>query len=110
MLTGRFGNTTGRPYIEGRLYLPRLSVQGDISFLLDTGADGSMLMPADAIRLGVPYDALQGDNEASGIGGTVNCFVEHVVFAFTEPGAAVYVYELAIDIMQFDVTMLDCPS
>jgi hypothetical protein len=37
MLTGRFGDTTGRSYIEGRLSLPRLTISDDISFIIDTG-------------------------------------------------------------------------
>ena len=68
MLTGRFGGTTGRPYIEGRLFLPRLGIDGNISFLLDTGADSSILMPGDALRLKVPYDQLTGDSPAVGLG------------------------------------------
>jgi hypothetical protein len=36
MIEGRFGDTSGRPYIEGRLSLPRLGVVGDISFIFDT--------------------------------------------------------------------------
>lgn len=39
MLRGRFGDTSGRPYLEGRLFLPRLKLQGDISFIVDTGAE-----------------------------------------------------------------------
>lgn len=110
MLTGRFGDTSGRPYMEGRLYLPRLNLQGDISFLVDTGADNSMLMPADAIRIAVPFDRLRGDNEAVGIGGAVHCFVERAILVFTQPNVALYAYELHLDILQFDPTMMDFSS
>ena len=79
MITGRFGDTSGRPFIEARLYLPRLNLSGDVSFLLDTGADASILMPADARRLGVPFNQLEGDNECGGLGGTVHCFVERAL-------------------------------
>jgi hypothetical protein len=46
-IAGRFGDTTGRPYLEGRLVLPRLGKRGDFSFLVDTGADYTYLMPGD---------------------------------------------------------------
>ena len=43
MLEGRFGDTTGRPYVDGRLFvLGRQELNSNISFLVDTGADGSM--------------------------------------------------------------------
>ncbi len=45
MLIGRFGHTSGRPYFEARVVLPHLNVAGNVSFLLDTGADKSLLMP-----------------------------------------------------------------
>lgn len=111
MLKGRFGDTSGRPYMEGRLYFPRLKIQGDISFLLDTGADSSMLMPADAIRIGIPFDQLEGDIEAAGIGGTVHCYPERAVLVFTEPNIAVHAYDIPeLSIMQNDPTLLDLPS
>ena len=110
MITGRFGDTSGRPFIEARLYLPRLNLSGDVSFLLDTGADASILMPADAKRLGLPFNQLEGDNECGGLGGTVHCFVERALLVFSDPKKALYAYELDIDIMHDDPQMEDVPS
>jgi len=94
MINGRFGDTSGRPFFEGRLYLPRLNISGDVSFLLDTGADSSMLMPGDTKRLGITFSDLQGDTECVGVGGTVHYFVERALLVFSDPGKALYVYEL----------------
>jgi hypothetical protein len=47
MLEGRIGILSGAPYIEARISFPRLGLQGLVSFLVDTGADGTVLMPAD---------------------------------------------------------------
>ena len=58
MLQGRFGDTSGRPYLEGRFYIPRLGVQGNISFLVDTGADSTTLLPADANKLNIDHSEL----------------------------------------------------
>lgn len=49
MLRGRFGDTTGAPYIEGRLILTRLNLTADISFLVDTGADYTVLRTHEKI-------------------------------------------------------------
>ena len=46
-MNGSFGAITGRPYIRGRLVLPRLSLSDNISFCVDTGADQTVLMPGD---------------------------------------------------------------
>lgn len=90
--------------------MPRLNLSGNVSFLLDTGADASILMPADARRLGVPFGQLQGDRECGGLGGTVHCFVERALLVFSDPGIALYAYDLHIDVMHDDPQMEDVPS
>ncbi len=50
MLRGRFGHANKRPYIQGRLFIPRLEIWSDVSFLVDTGADKTSLLPADGSR------------------------------------------------------------
>ncbi len=110
MITGRFGDTSGRPFIEGLLILPRLNVQGNVSFLMDTGADSSMVMPNDAKRLAIPYDKLQGDRECGGIGGIVHSFTERAILVFTDPNVMLYGYDLEVDIMPDGPEMEEVPS
>lgn len=61
MIRGVFGSD-GRPYIVGLLYFPGLSLPPaghdpvPVGFLLDTGADVTMLFPRDAYRLGIKFD------------------------------------------------------
>jgi predicted aspartyl protease len=110
MITGRFGDTSGRPFVEGRLFLPRLGISGDVSFLLDTGADSSILMPGDARRLGVDFSRLSGSRDCVGIGGIASCFVEPALMVFNDPGVALYVYELDLDIMRDDPNIQDVHS
>ena len=70
MLRGRFGDTSKRPYLEGRLLIPRLRVWSDISFLVDTGADKTTLLPADSLKMGLDYNTLtKSSDPAIGIGG-----------------------------------------
>ena len=80
MLTGRFGDTSRRPFLEGRIYLPRQrSLCFDVSFLVDTGADRTMLMPDDGRASGLNYSQLTGNETIGGVGGPLSCFEEDAI-------------------------------
>jgi hypothetical protein len=83
MLEGRFGNTSGAPYLEARISIPRLSLRGFVSFLVDTGADGTVFMPADSKKLAVNFGALRNPVTSEGIGGAAKGFTEQVVLSFS---------------------------
>lgn len=85
MIVGRFGNTTGRPYVSGRLLLPRIQASTNLSFLVDTGADRSTLMPTDAIKMGIDHNTLIDPTMVGGMGGDAACFQEIAVLVFDEP-------------------------
>lgn len=110
MLRGRFGDTSGRPYIEGRLILPNLNIRGDLSFLVDTGADVSRLHPMDGIRLKIDYGQLSGDVETVGINGTSHDFTEPAVVVFSEPKRFLYVYNITLRIAPDDPGIRDLVS
>lgn len=110
MLQGRFGDTTGRPYIEGRLILTSRGLTSDVSFLVDTGADSSMLMPVDALRIGVDYGGLRRAVESVGIGGSARTFVEEATLVFSEPGRFLYVYLIELRIAPPSPDIMDLPS
>ena len=95
MLTGRFGDTSGRPYIEGRLSLPRLGIAANVSFLIDTGADRSVLMPLDGTRINLDYSCLENETRCTGIGGSSVAFHESGVISFSD-GIAIYMYEVGL--------------
>ncbi|MBI4216086.1 MAG: hypothetical protein HY687_01645 [Chloroflexi bacterium] len=109
-MRGRFGDTTGRPYLEGRLVIPRLNLRGDISFCVYTGADRSLLMPLDGMRIGIDYKRLTGDTESVGIGGISRNFVERVFIAFAEPKRYLYVYNIELGIAPPSQDIMDIPS
>lgn len=92
MIVGRFGNTTGRPYVSGRLLLPRLQLSTNLSFLVDTGADCSTLMPTDGIKMSLNYGALQDPIVVGGMGGNAVCFQEYAVVAFDESNRSLIQY------------------
>lgn len=109
MLRGRFGDTTGRPYLEGRLLLPRQNLHQDISFLVDTGADCSYLMPLDAQVMGIDYSRLAGRSVAEGVGGQTMDFLEPAVLVFADD-ESVYIHEIVLRIGQPTTAMSDVPS
>ena len=84
MIAGRFGNTTGRPYVSGRLLLPRIQASTNLSLLVDTGADSSTLMPTDAIKMRINHSTLIKPTVVGGIGGDAVCFQETAVLVFDE--------------------------
>ena len=95
MLQGRFGDTTGAPYLEARVSFPRLGIRGLISFLVDTGADGTVLMPMDSRKLGVDFHSLRNPRTPEGIGGPANAFRELAVLSFSDRR---YIYSYLIPV------------
>lgn len=69
MIHGRFGNTSGRPYVEGRLVIPHQNLWRHCPFIIDTGAERSVLMPIDARLMGVNRRRLTEADASDGIGG-----------------------------------------
>jgi hypothetical protein len=110
MIQGRFGNSTGRPYIEGRVVFPRLGVAGNISFLADTGADRTTIMQMDGARLGVDYSRLANSSQAVGTGGISQLFRENAVLAFLDQGVRLCIYDLEILIQQPMPALATVPS
>ena len=96
MLSGRFERSTGRPFVHGRIVVPRANLKGEITLLIDTGADTSALMPADAQRIGIDYSTLTDERDAVGIGGVSRSFTERVLIAFADADERLYVYQIDI--------------
>ncbi len=101
MLQGRFGKTSGRPYIAARVLIPRLGLAGNVSFVFDTGADSSVLMPSDATNLGVDFSLLENPSESLGIGGFAASFLEPARLVFADSnGSWLYGYEVELEILR----------
>ena len=108
LLKGRYGDTTKRPYTEGRVWLTTLGCWGDISFLIDTGADRTTIMPADGIKLGIEYENLENPQSTLGIGqGTCHPEKSVVIFANSET-ACCYVMDVLI-LEPFELEGFDGP-
>ena len=70
MIAGYF-DSEGTPWLDGRVIIERLGVDGPVRFLVDTGADSGALHSADGKVLGCRFDLLDEDKVQSvgGIGG-----------------------------------------
>jgi hypothetical protein len=109
MLIGRFGKTSGRPYLEGRLGFPGLGKSGSVSFLVDTGADCTVLMPADAVKIGIDYSSLRNPTVSVGLGGLSNGYNENAFAAFSDE-QNVYFYAVRVHIAIADPDIMSLPS
>ena len=110
MLRGRFGDTSGRPYLEGRLILPRLGIDSDISWCVDTGADRTLLMPGDGERMAIDYARLMRETESVGVGGISRDYLEDAWLVFSDPGHCLYAYALDLEISPPSIEIMDLPS
>lgn len=80
-----------------------------MSFLFDTGADKSHLMPLDAQRCGIDYNVLQRTEPTTGVGGQMESYVEsaHVVFADNDE---LYIYSIELGISPPAPDIMRIPS
>jgi len=98
MIRGRFGNTSEAPFLEARVFFPRLNIRGLVSFLVDTGADGTVFMPMDSRKFGINFSTLRNPRNPEGIGGIARAFREMAVLSFSD-NRYVYSYHVPVHIM-----------
>ena len=64
-----------RPFVDAIVEIPGVSRALDVTLLVDTGADYTVLAPLDAVRLsnrlGIDLTALPQGNPSAGVGGRV---------------------------------------
>ena len=85
--------------MRGRLIIERFAVDDHVDFLVDTGADSTVLHPMDGKRLGCRYDLLQGaPRSVYGIGGSQDCYSEEATIVFDDDDGR-FAFHLAIDII-----------
>ena len=100
-LAGSFERRTGRPLIECNVLLPRLGVQADVTLLVDTGADRTMLAPMEVALLGLDPFLLINPQSVFGVGGLVEAHREAATISFTS-GSTVYEYRLDVLVVAQD--------
>ena len=86
------GDFPSAPTVQAIVYLPRLDVVEKVDFLVDTGADTSVLMPSDVGALGLEYSDLDEEtyNVSSGVGGEAGFYQEPAIIYFGQTGVVQY--------------------
>lgn len=111
MLRGYFDRLTGLPSLPGRLIVPGMNFFGDLRFLVDTGAETSLLAPGDGENFFGDYSRLGRRGMSQGTAGTIDTFVERAHFAFTHvDGMSKFVYEVDIRILSPTPGLAGLPS
>ena len=95
--------------MEGHVLLPRLRKWGNVSFIFDTGADTSLLMPLDGQRMEIDYGAFKNEETSLGIGGVSENYIESAYLAFVGD-EALYGYEIGLRICKPSEELMTIPS
>jgi hypothetical protein len=112
MLKGRFEILSGRPTVDCYLEIKSLGVSGPISFLVDTGADCTVLMPGDAVSLGIDYDGSLKHSqtvESVGVGGACEDYLIPATLIVDDEGVA-KAYRFGLRIAKEDSALDGAPS
>lgn len=106
------GGFVGRyPLVKARLQLPTLGAEGQVIFLLDTGAHTSCVMPDDGRLLRIDYGRLTGaSSQTRGLGGSVASVSVPAALVFAEDNGVHRVYEFIIDVMPDTPALQEMPS
>ena len=110
MIRGRFGDTTAAPYVEARLTLPRFKLNTDISFLLDTGATLTVLMPMDGSKIGLDYSKLLNPEMSHGVGGEARNFMEDALVTFADDQLGIATYKIRLMVAEPTTDNASIPS
>ena len=94
--------TLPAPYVQAALFLPRLQLQGLISFMIDSGADDTTLSLIDVERINLTYRRLRRSStvEVQGSGGTQLCYKEEAILLLRDEDAKTYYFPISVDIPQ----------
>ena len=110
MIIGWFGRT-GRLYVKGDLHFPRLGVSGALEFLVDTGANRTIVHPPGIQELALPLDLLANRREIYGVGGSAGLLFEPAILRFRDTDPTIrYTYRLNLGIAEPNDANRNFPS
>lgn len=95
--------------IDGELQIPTFNIVAPMSFMIDTGASGVMLMPIDGNRLGIQYGNLSYIVPVSGAGGHGKGASVKAKIIFSDD-ARTYPYDVNLTIADKSTMSLKDPS
>ena len=109
MIRGRF-DADGRPFLEARVYIRSLKISADIPFLVDTGADRTVVMPTDGARLNINYEKLSDPITSLGIGGASEDFQVDATIFFKDEDESLVGYSCKLVVTRPAKEKLKLPS
>jgi hypothetical protein len=109
MLRGRFGDTSGQPYIEGRLLIKKLQVCSFFSFCIDTGSDDTVLLPIDSGTIPIDFSKLNEISTSCTLNGDCNLYIIPARLQFFEP-TCIYSYDIELKIAPMNPEIMELPS
>jgi len=88
------------PHVQAALFLPRLDLNGLVSFMIDTGADNTTLSLIDVERLNVNYRRLRRSSliGVEGFGGEQRCYGEDAILILRDEDSNTYFFPISIHI------------
>ena len=101
MIAGQFTDD-GLPIIECTVFLPRFGLSGQVTVLVDTGSDTSILHPDAAADLGCPFDLLDNPAEFISAGGALLYYIEPALLPFDDDNGGAWEFEIDISIAKPD--------
>ena len=90
----------GRPYVSAFVCFPRLRANLWVNFLIDTGADETLISPFDTLKGGIKPEQLGKTKEIASLGGILRVFSEPALVLFQQEDGVTLVYEAEVDILQ----------
>jgi hypothetical protein len=108
-IVGRYGDASHAPYVDAHIMIPRFGLRGSVSFLIDTGADTTVLAEVDAKRLGVKHSKLKTQATSYGIGGPSDNYLEPAVL-FLADGPTLHFYRIEVMIVDPKPHLRTMPS
>ena len=109
MIAGRC-TEDGLPVIECNVFLPRFGLIGQVTFLVDTGSDTTILHSDAAADLDCPFDLLDNPVEFISAGGTLLYYMEPAMLSFIDSDGGTWEFEIDISIAKPDPVTNDLAS
>ena len=108
MIEGYFASPSGRAFVRATVVFRSLAVQWELSFLVDTGADRSAIMPDGVTRFGIKSHELEPRVLVAGVDGHLHFFAEPGGLLMPESDGRVQAFSLDILIAEPTQTPAVC--
>ena len=109
MIRGRFGDTSGRPFIDGRLIVRKLGIYDYVSFCIDTGSDETVLLPVDSLRMALDFGKLKDRSDSCSLSGICSLYTVPATVQFIS-SECIYSYTIDLKVAPVSPAVMQLPS